>query len=73
MTSIMPQLAHIIMQQSVSEGEDQNAGPTFEQFPFEQGGINAELALIPRREVGYCDVRTLLPRHAGTRVYIASS
>lgn len=34
MTSIMPQLAHIIMQQSVSEGEDQNAGPTFRAFPI---------------------------------------
>ena len=45
MTSVMPQLARMIMQQSISEdpGEDpgenagENAGPTFEYFPFEHG------------------------------------
>jgi len=41
MTSVMPQLARMIMQQSISEdpGENagENAGPTFEYFPFEHG------------------------------------
>ena len=37
MTSVMPQLARMIMQQSISEDPGENAGPTFEYFPFEHG------------------------------------
>ena len=37
MSSVLPQLARMIMQRSISEGTDENAGPTFEYFPFEHG------------------------------------
>ena len=37
MPSVLPQLARMIMQQCIFEGGDENAGPTFEYFPFEHG------------------------------------
>jgi hypothetical protein len=37
MASIMPQLARMMMQTPISEGADENAGPTFEYIHFEHG------------------------------------
>ncbi|MDP6513732.1 MAG: ferritin-like protein [SAR202 cluster bacterium] len=37
MISVMPMLARMMMQQPIAEGADENAGPTFEYFPFEHG------------------------------------
>ena len=37
MTSIMPPLARMMMQQPIAEGADENAGPTFEYIHFEHG------------------------------------
>lgn len=44
MTAVMPELAQMMMRQPASEGDDENAGPTFEFVKFE-AGANKEAQL----------------------------